>query len=94
VRHYGSAENARKQIISNFNIASALYEETFNISLGLINITIMDPNCPAKIDSHYTWNRPCTPDYSLADRLSDFSYWRGKLGNDGAGLWHLMTDCS
>ncbi|KAI8889616.1 zincin [Backusella circina FSU 941] len=94
VRHYGNVGNARNQIISNFNMASALYEETFNISLGLINITIMDPNCPAKTDSVYPWNRPCTPNYSMEDRLSDFSYWRGKIGKDGAGLWHLMTDCS
>lgn len=30
---------------------------------------------------------------TLNDRLSLFSDWRGKKGNDGAGLWHLMSGC-
>jgi Metallo-peptidase family M12B Reprolysin-like len=29
----------------------------------------------------------------LDDRLSLFSQWRGNKGNDGAGLWHLMSNC-
>ncbi|KAI8637171.1 Metallo-peptidase family M12-domain-containing protein [Parasitella parasitica] len=94
VQYYKSVDNAKTQIINNFNMASAVFEETFNISLGLINITIMDRSCPAQIDKNVDWNRACNGSYSLGDRLSDFSLWRSKMSNDGAGLWHLMTNCA
>ncbi|KAK4516029.1 carnitine O-acetyltransferase yat1 [Mucor velutinosus] len=94
VQYYRSVDNARTQIINNFNIASAVFEETFNISLGLINITIMDRACPQRIDPEMAWNRACDANYSLGNRLSDFSLWRSKMKNDGAGLWHLMTNCA
>jgi len=29
----------------------------------------------------------------LDERLSLFSQWRGAKGVDGAGLWHLMSNC-
>ncbi|KAL7319325.1 hypothetical protein PS15m_002474 [Mucor circinelloides] len=94
VQYYKSVDNARAQIINNFNMASAVFEETFNISLGLINITIMDRTCPEQIDPEVGWNRACDANYSLGNRLSDFSLWRSKMKNDGAGLWHLMTNCA
>ncbi|KAL9557529.1 hypothetical protein MBANPS3_001336 [Mucor bainieri] len=94
VQYYKSVDNARAQIINNFNMASAVFEETFNISLGLINITIMDRTCPQQIDPEVAWNRACDANYSLGNRLSDFSLWRSKMKNDGAGLWHLMTNCA
>jgi hypothetical protein len=84
---------ARIQIINDFNMASAVFEETFNIALGLINITMMDPMCPMTVDNNIAWNRGCDASYALGDRLSDFSRWRATMSNDGAGLWHLMTNC-
>ena len=30
---------------------------------------------------------------TLNTRLSLFSQWRGAKGSDGAGLWHLMSNC-
>ncbi|KAI8368020.1 Metallo-peptidase family M12-domain-containing protein [Choanephora cucurbitarum] len=93
VHYYKNVNNARIQIINNFNMASALFESTFNVSLGLINITIMDTSCPGKIDPDLAWNRPCDATYALNDRLSDFSRWRSRMKGDGAGLWHLMTNC-
>lgn len=74
-------------------MASAVFEDTFNVALGLINITIMDPTCPTNIDSKKAWNRACDANYFLGDRLSDFSLWRSTMSKDGAGLWHLMTNC-
>jgi hypothetical protein len=74
-------------------MASAVFEETFNVALGLINITVMDPTCDAKVDQKRPWNRACDATYALGDRLSDFSLWRSSMSNDGAGLWHLMTNC-
>jgi hypothetical protein len=81
------------QIINDWNQASAVYERSFNISLGLINITVMDLTCPTTPASNTAWNQACSSSYTISDRLSDFSQWRGTLGNDGAGLWHLMTQC-
>jgi hypothetical protein len=40
---YGSAQNASQQIITNFNTASALYKSTFNVSLGIVELQVHDP---------------------------------------------------
>ena len=50
-------------------------------------------------DVHSPWNVGCPESgasgLDLNARLSVFSQWRGdKGGSDGAGLWHLMTNCS
>lgn len=86
---YGGPEGALKQIINNINTASAVYAKTFNIALGLIKVDIR-----TSCDSNPAWNRVCSDDYRINNRLSDFSSWRGSNSNDGAGLWHLMTQCS
>jgi hypothetical protein len=91
--YYKSTSAVRTQIINDWNQASAVYERSFNVSLGLINITVMDTTCPTTPASSTAWNRACSSTYAISDRLSDFSQWRGSLGNDGAGLWHLMTQC-
>ncbi|KAH8554679.1 Metallo-peptidase family M12-domain-containing protein [Umbelopsis sp. PMI_123] len=92
--YYKSTSGVRMQIINDWNQASAVYERSFNISLGLINITVMDLTCPTTPASNTAWNQACSSSYTISDRLSDFSQWRGTLGNDGAGLWHLMTQCN
>ncbi|KAL0078490.1 Metallo-peptidase family M12-domain-containing protein [Phycomyces blakesleeanus] len=94
VKYYQSMTNARMQIINDWNTASAAYERSFNVSLGLITITIMSETCPTTVAANATWNRPCSDSYTISSRLSDFSLWRSKIGNDGAGLWHLMTSCA
>ncbi|KAI8575236.1 hypothetical protein K450DRAFT_262730 [Umbelopsis ramanniana AG] len=38
--------------------------------------------------------KPCNTNYPINMRLSDFSQWRGSKGDDGAGLWHLLTQCA
>lgn len=40
---YGSTQNATQQIITNFNTASALYKSTFNVSLGIVELEVHDP---------------------------------------------------
>ncbi|KAI0089873.1 Metallo-peptidase family M12-domain-containing protein [Irpex rosettiformis] len=90
---YGSAQNATQQIITNFNTASALYKSTFNVSLGIIELQVHDPECPSTADPATPWNVACQDNITLNDRLSLFSDWRGKKGNDNAGLWHLMSGC-
>ncbi|ORX48505.1 hypothetical protein DM01DRAFT_1309533 [Hesseltinella vesiculosa] len=101
---YGSIRLARSQMLTDWNVASAVYERTFNISLGLIYMQMSKPNCIASPSSssssssssptNTAWNQPCSSAYSIGNRLSDFSFWRGQRGDDDAALWHLMTQCS
>ncbi|KAI8606319.1 Metallo-peptidase family M12-domain-containing protein [Dissophora ornata] len=96
VRSYGGQEAARKQIFADFNTASGIYESTFNVALGIITLNITSENCPATPVVGEEWNQDCSTAYTIAQRLSDFSFWRGQGGrsSDGAGLWHLMTKCN
>ncbi|CAG8501757.1 3164_t:CDS:10 [Acaulospora morrowiae] len=94
VQSYSSPDAARKQILSDWGTASAVYERTFNVTLGLFNIVIQDQSCPKTVNQSVPWNRPCSDSYTIDDRLSDFSQWRGTLGEDGAALWHLMSKCN
>ncbi|KAF9921736.1 hypothetical protein FBU30_008203 [Linnemannia zychae] len=97
VRSYQGAVNARKQIFADFNTASAIYESTFNVALGIIQLNIVpDGACPTTPPSDTLWNRDCSSTYLIDQRLSDFSSWRGQDARlkDGAGLWHLMTKCN
>ncbi|KZO99804.1 hypothetical protein CALVIDRAFT_359970 [Calocera viscosa TUFC12733] len=94
VQKYGSQENATTQILNDWNQASALYKSTFNISLGLVALSVQSPTCPTTTDPSFPWNVPCSDSVALNDRLNLFSAWRGAKGaEDGAGLWHLMSGC-
>ncbi|KAJ3017832.1 hypothetical protein HKX48_003366 [Thoreauomyces humboldtii] len=88
---HGGKEGALAQMLQNWNTASSVYERTFNISLGLIQVQVQDTCTPN--DALLTWNRDCSDAYTITDRLSDFSKWRGVKDADQAGLWHLMTNC-
>lgn len=94
VKRYQSADNARAQIINDWNSVSTVYSSTFNVAIGLINITIMDSACPSSPSASTRWNQECSASYPISSRLSDFSSWRGSIGDDGAGLWHLVTNCA
>ncbi|KAF9088736.1 hypothetical protein BGX23_007142 [Mortierella sp. AD031] len=96
VRSYGGAVQARKQIFADFNTASGIYESTFNVALGVIQLNIISDGCPTTPSPEVAWNRECSATYPIDQRLSDFSSWRGQDARtkDGAGLWHLMTKCN
>ncbi|TDL28979.1 hypothetical protein BD410DRAFT_781544 [Rickenella mellea] len=89
---YGSTQNATTQILNNWNMASSLYKTTFNVSLGIIHIDMHDATCPSPPDVTRPWNTDCG-NVTLNDRLALFSQWRGTIGDDGTGLWHLMSGC-
>ena len=37
------------------------------------------------------WNQQCSVGYQMAQRLSDFSFWRAEMGfEEGLALWHLV----
>ncbi|KAG8935926.1 hypothetical protein FRC02_005681 [Tulasnella sp. 418] len=93
VNHYGSPSDATSVILNNWNTASGLYKKTFNVSLGIVQLAVQEPECPTA-NPNPPWNTPCTSPATLNDRLSLFSQWRGDKGaSDGAGLWHLMSGC-
>jgi hypothetical protein len=93
VATYGSTDAARSQVLNDWNQISALYKSTFNISLGIIELTVMNGSCPSTAVSGQEWNVGCDKNLTLDQRLSDFSQWRGSKGDDGVGLWHLMSAC-
>ncbi|ESK98122.1 zinc metalloprotease [Moniliophthora roreri MCA 2997] len=92
VSQYGSPENATQKILNDWNAASSLYKNTFNVSLGIVELQVQTATCPSQPDPSKPWNVDCT-NVKLDERLSLFSQWRGDKGNDGIGLWHLMSGC-
>ncbi|WAQ92889.1 hypothetical protein PtA15_17A371 [Puccinia triticina] len=99
VSKYKTQDAARMAILNNVNSVSAIYQRTFNISIGVVELNVQSPECPATPKADAMWNVGCpgsgTGGLDLNRRLSVFSDWRGKKGGgDGAGLWHLLTDCS
>ena len=93
VTTYGSTDAARTQALNDWNQVSALYKATFNISLGIIELQVQNATCPTSAVSGQEWNVGCDTNRTLDERLSDFSNWRGQKGDDGAGLWHLLSAC-
>ncbi|KAI1003726.1 Disintegrin and metalloproteinase domain-containing protein B [Podosphaera aphanis] len=84
--------STRANIISVINSASHLYESTFNITLGLQNLTISDPSCPTTPSGAALWNIGCSDSVNLQDRLNLFSAWRGDRKDNNA-FWTLLSTC-
>ncbi|CAD6930372.1 unnamed protein product [Tilletia laevis] len=91
---FGGDENAvRRRLLTNMNSVSALYRSTFNVSLGVTALEVRSASCPSTPSSSEEWNAPCSNSFTLDERLSAFSRWRGT--QDGStGLWHLLTACA
>ena len=89
---FNSSESAHANVITQINSASNVYEKTFNISLGLQNLTVSDASCPATAAAATPWNTGCGGNSSITDRLNKFSQWRGDR-NDSNAYWTLLTTC-
>ncbi|KAJ3382914.1 hypothetical protein HDU92_004508 [Lobulomyces angularis] len=91
----GDSVRALTKILNNWNMASQVYEATFNIQLALIEVKILQ-SCGNSGSEVLPWNVECSEAFTINDRLSAFSEWRGAIpdATDNAGLWHLMTKCS
>ena len=89
---FNSSETAHANVITQINSASNVYENTFNISLGLQNLTVSDASCPATPAAATPWNTGCGGNTSITDRLNTFSQWRGER-NDNNAYWTLLTTC-
>ncbi|BGP18394.1 hypothetical protein JCM10213_005977 [Rhodosporidiobolus nylandii] len=62
VSAYGSTEAARTQILTDFNSVSALYQQSFNVSIGIVELSVSNASCPStssEIDPQNPWNLPC-----------------------------------
>ncbi|KAI2794943.1 Disintegrin and metalloproteinase domain-containing protein B [Penicillium oxalicum] len=82
---------AKDWAINIVNTASNLYEQSFNVSIGLRNLTINDPDCPTTASSALPWNVDCSSQ-NMTWRLNEFSKWRAQNADSNA-YWTLMTSC-
>jgi len=91
---FNSTQSTRQNVISVMNAASSAWESTFNISLGLQNLTIMDSSCPGTPQAATPWNQDCgVANLDISARLNLFSQWRGTL-KDNNSHWTLLTSCN
>ncbi|EHK98165.1 putative Disintegrin and metalloproteinase domain-containing protein B [Glarea lozoyensis 74030] len=90
---FNSTESVRNNIISVINMASTQYEDSFNITLGLQNLTISDAACPATAQAAAPWNVGCSDSVTIQDRLNLFSAWRGERPDTNA-YWTLLSTCA
>lgn len=89
----GNESAARENILDVVNSASAVYERTFNISLGLQNLTISPQNCPGTPAAATQWNQACSDSVDISARLNMFSAWRGAQSDTNA-YWTLLSTCT
>lgn len=85
-------EAAKDYVINIVNTASSLYESSFNVSIGLRNLTINKESCPTSNNDATPWNVDCGSG-NLTWRLNEFSKWRAD-NQDSNAYWTLMTGCS
>ncbi|PBP22000.1 ADAM 8 precursor [Diplocarpon rosae] len=89
---FNSTSSARANIISVMNMASVQYEDSFNITLGIQNLTLSDAVCPGTAPSTAPWNVACSDSVTIQDRLNLFSAWRGDRADTNA-YWTLLSKC-
>ncbi|KAJ4316053.1 hypothetical protein N0V84_008052 [Fusarium piperis] len=95
---FDSLTDVQSNILNQINTASQVYEDTFNIALRVMNLTISDRNCPVNAPKTAPWSRGCTAKESVADRLSLFSKWSTNLNDEinhvRPAVWTLLTACN
>ena len=94
VTQFNKDKNATQtNIIEQINQASELFESTFNISLGLAKVLVMDADCPTSQQQATPWNQGCSGSITIQDRLNQFSQWRGQQADDFSH-WTLLSTCN
>jgi hypothetical protein len=89
---FDSTDSTHRYILNMVNTASVVFESSFNISLGIRNLTISDTECPTSGSRINAWNAPCSQG-NLNTRLQTFSQWRSSL-DDRNAYWTLLSGCS
>ncbi|KAI9741176.1 MAG: hypothetical protein M1834_002889 [Cirrosporium novae-zelandiae] len=87
-----STETTRQTVISMINSASDVFEKSFNITLGLRNLTVSDASCPGTASTTTAWNVNCAG-ANITERLDLFSRWRGTHADSNA-FWTLLSTCN
>ncbi|OAK98043.1 hypothetical protein IQ06DRAFT_253145 [Phaeosphaeriaceae sp. SRC1lsM3a] len=94
VQSFNRDKNQTQQnVIDQINQASELFESTFNISLGLANLVVTEPDCPTSQQQATPWNQACSSSITIQDRLNQFSQWRGQQ-RDQYSHWTLLSTCN
>jgi hypothetical protein len=88
---FNASASAREDVIQTVNSASSVYENSFNISIGLRNLIVSDANCSSTAPQSAPWNIPCASG-NISQRLNLFTSWRGGQ-NDTNAYWTLMSNC-
>ncbi len=81
----------RENVISLVNTASEVYDTSFNITLGLKQLVLVNSSTCSNSPS---WNVACSSMGSISERLNEFTTWRAKQTSDTIGVWSLLTDCA
>lgn len=89
---FRSDQDIRRNILTQVNAASRVYESAFNVELRVRNITISDAECPSG-NAGLSWNRACDSGMTISDRLNEFSQWKAGF-DDRAAAWSLVTTCN
>ncbi|GAA5870119.1 hypothetical protein JCM1840_003589 [Sporobolomyces johnsonii] len=66
---FESSAAARTQILTDFNSVSAVYQRSFNVSIGIVQLAVMSDSCPttsSQIDQSNPWNLPCASSSSAS----------------------------
>lgn len=96
VSKHGGTTQARNAIINTWAQVSTIYEKNFNIYVGLISVEIFG-TCSDPTNATTAFNQACSAGYTITQRLSDFSEWRGSQTSNisqVSGLYHLMSTCA
>ncbi|KAJ5112145.1 Peptidase M12B ADAM/reprolysin [Penicillium argentinense] len=89
---FNSTDAVHRYLLNVVNTASIVFENSFNISLTVQNLTISDTECPSDGPGSSAWNAPCSTG-DLNSRLEDFSQWRSTLYDNNA-YWTLFSGCA
>ncbi|KAK2789809.1 hypothetical protein FQN52_005935 [Onygenales sp. PD_12] len=95
---FETEQAVRENVINVINAASEVYEQSFNITLGLRNLTIFPRDCPANAPASAPFNVGCSQGGNdglpnINGRLNLFSSWRATQKDNNA-FWTLMSNCA
>lgn len=90
---FDSTDDLRQHVLAQINTASQVFEQGFNISLRVRNLTISDRSCPSRPTTSAPWNRPCGS-LDISERLDKFSQWRSENGGRENAAWTLLSTCN
>ncbi|KAJ5313398.1 uncharacterized protein N7443_000282 [Penicillium atrosanguineum] len=80
---FNSTDDAHRHILNVINTASVVLENSFNVSIGIQNLTISDAECPNSVSDTTAWNAACS-EGDLNLRLQRFSSWRSSINDNNA----------